>query len=287
MDILLDSGALSAFNLGEYIDLDDYVGFVKANNGLIYRCVNLDKIPGDFGIREWRHDRIDAAAAASYANHQKMKEEAGLNPLPVFHQDENFRWLEKYLDDGEDYICLSASQRSRRSEKLTWLRECSKLLCSQGRPLVRTHGLGETSTLICHQFPFTTVDSRRWSIAAAYGQIPIPIYCGGKPNYRLDPQIVFVTERTRGRPNHIDMRDDQARIDRFLEEEVGVDVRQCRDGAMGLVHRCKVWLIYLAGVEASSGVQIFHVTDLSRGQSEALDAAGIKRRLVSYFFLKK
>ena len=52
------------------------------------------------------------------------------------------------------------------------------------------------------------------------------------------------------------------------------------------VHRCKVWLSYLAGIEASSGVQIFHVTDLSRGQSEALDATGIKRRLVSYFFLK-
>ena len=65
-------------------------------------------------------------------------------------------------------------RESGRREKLTWLGDCSKLLCSQGRPLVRTHALGETSTLICHQFPFTTVDSRRWSIAAAYGQIPIP-----------------------------------------------------------------------------------------------------------------
>ena len=150
---------------------------------------------------------------------------------------------------------------------------------------MRTHGLGETSTLICHEFPFTTVDSRRWFLAAAYGQIPIPIYCGGKPDYTLDPRIVFITERSRGRPNHIDMRDDRERVDRFLAE-VGVDVEQCRDGRDGMVHRCKVWLSYLAGVEASSGVQIFHVTDLSRGQSEALDAAGIKRRLVSYFFLK-
>ena len=64
-----------------------------------------------------------------------------------------------------------------------------------------------------------------------------------------------------------------------------MDVSQCRDDEP--VHRFKVWLRYLAGVEASSGVQIFHVTDLSRGQSEALDAAGIKRRLVSYFLLKK
>ena len=121
MDILLDSGAFSAFNLGERIDLDDYVGFVKANKGLIYRCINLDVIPGNFGNREWRPEAIEAAAAASYANQQKMKE-AGLNPIPVFHQDENFRWLEKYLADDEDYICLSASQRAGRPEKLTWLR---------------------------------------------------------------------------------------------------------------------------------------------------------------------
>ena len=87
---------------------------MKANKSLIYRCINLDVIPGNFGIREWRPDEIEAAAAASYANQQKMKE-AGLNPIPVFHQDENFRWLEKYLADGEDYICLSASQRSGRS----------------------------------------------------------------------------------------------------------------------------------------------------------------------------
>ena len=188
MEILLDCGAWSAFNLGQCIDLNAYISFVKANKSLIHRCVSLDEIPGDFGNREWRRDEIGAAAAASYTNHQKMKG-AGLNPLPVFHQDEDFRWMDKYLEDGEDYIGLSASQRSGRSEKLTWLRECSKLLCSQGRSLVRTHGLGETSTLICHEFPFTTVDSTRWFIAPAYGQIPIPICC-------MEGQITRTTRKS-------------------------------------------------------------------------------------------
>ena len=93
-----------------------------------------------------------------------------------------------------------------------------------------------------------------------------------------------MTDETRGRRNHIDRRDDHPRIHGFLEEEVGVDVSQCREDEP--VHRFKVWLKYLAGVEASSGVQIFQVTDLSRGQSEILDAAGIERRLVSYFLLQ-
>jgi hypothetical protein len=236
MDILLDSGAFSAFNRGEPINLDDYIGFVKANKDLIHRYVNLDVIPGNFGSREWRPEEIEAKAADSYANHQKMKD-AGLNPMPVFHQDEKLRWLEKYAADGEDYICLSPSQSARRREKLSWLRICFKILSSQGRPLVRTHGLGETSALICHEFPFTTVDSRRWFLAAAYGQIPVPIYCGGKPDYAIDPLTVFMTERSIGRSNHIDARDDRERVDRFLAE-VGVDVMQCR---YGMAPRCKVW----------------------------------------------
>ena len=64
-----------------------------------------------------------------------------------------------------------------------------------------------------------------------------------------------------------------------------MDVGQCREDGHGASVQSLAEL--LAGVEASSGVQIFHVTELNWGQSEALDAAGIKRRLVSYYFLKK
>ena len=45
MDILLDSGAFSAWNRGERIDLSAYIDFVKANKGLNFRYINLDVIP--------------------------------------------------------------------------------------------------------------------------------------------------------------------------------------------------------------------------------------------------
>ena len=63
MDILLNSGAFSAWKLGERIDLDKYVGFAKVNQRHIYRPINLDVIPGSFGSREWRPMSIEAAAA--------------------------------------------------------------------------------------------------------------------------------------------------------------------------------------------------------------------------------
>ena len=94
MDILARLGGFSAFNRGKPIDLNAYIGYVKANTSLIYRCVDLDVIPGNFGNREWRPKKIEAAAAASDANQQKMKE-AGLKPMAVFHQDEAHRPAEK------------------------------------------------------------------------------------------------------------------------------------------------------------------------------------------------
>ena len=83
MDILLDSGAFSAWNLGECIDLDAYIGFVKANNGLIYRFINLDKIPGNFGNREWRHGR-DRGGGGGVLREPTNDERGRAQPDPGF-----------------------------------------------------------------------------------------------------------------------------------------------------------------------------------------------------------
>ena len=57
--------------------------------------VNLDSIPAKKTL-----EAREAAARQSYKNQQVMKE-AGLHPIPVFHQGENWLWLEKMLKDGE------------------------------------------------------------------------------------------------------------------------------------------------------------------------------------------
>ena len=59
---------------------------------------------------------IEAAAAESYENQQRTKE-TGLNSIPVFHQDENFRWLENILRPAKTNWPLT-SLRAGRREKL-------------------------------------------------------------------------------------------------------------------------------------------------------------------------
>ena len=57
---------------------------------------------------------------------------------------------------------------------------------------------------------------------------------------------------------------------------------------MSLLHRYKVWLKYLAWVEASSGVHIFPCDRLEFwGRAKLWTQPASKCRLVSYFLLKK
>ena len=79
MNILLDSGAFSAWRLGKPINIDEYCDFVAANECWISRCFNLDVI---------NPAAPEEAANASFANLLRMRKQ-GLNPIPVFHVGED------------------------------------------------------------------------------------------------------------------------------------------------------------------------------------------------------
>jgi hypothetical protein len=109
--VMLDSGAYSAWRQSGTIAIDDYIRFVRDVEPCVHTYVNLDVIPGALERpRTWNDTQ--ASADASYRNLQKMKD-AGLRPLPVFHQGEDFKWLEKMLADGEDYIGISSAKNQR------------------------------------------------------------------------------------------------------------------------------------------------------------------------------
>lgn len=174
VSLLLDSGAFSAWNRGEEIDVKAYIAFVKANAHVIDSYVSLDTIPGSMGRMDRSQESIEKSAAASYKNQQVMKD-AGLHPIPVFHQGERYEWLERYVDDGEPYIGISQYMRSTRSELMQWLDECfTRVTDRAGRPLVKTHGFGTTSHEAIWRYPWQSVDSTTWAIAPAYGMLITP-----------------------------------------------------------------------------------------------------------------
>lgn len=172
--VLLDSGAFSAWNKGETIDVKDYIAFIRVNQHLVDSYVCLDTIPGSKGRMDRSQESIEKSASASYKNQQIMRD-AGLAPIPVFHQGERFEWLERYLADGEPYIGISPYMRSTQATLIRWLDDCfARVTDSLGRPLVRTHGFGVTSHEVMWRYPWHSVDSTTWAIAPAYGMLILP-----------------------------------------------------------------------------------------------------------------
>ena len=173
VQLMLDSGAFSAWNQQQTINLDDYIAYLKRNHKWLYSYVTLDVLP--FGPERHRSaDMVETCAKLSYKNHQTIKEH-GLTPIPVFHQGESWRWLDRMLKDGERYIGLSTRKDLWGHQQCDWLDQCFSILCDQkGRPLVFTHGFGVTNPSLIFRYPWHTVDSTTWSLAPGYGQIIIP-----------------------------------------------------------------------------------------------------------------
>jgi hypothetical protein len=196
VNLFLDSGAYSAWSKGEDIKIEDYIEFVRDHEELIWHYVNLDVIPGKFGHRQTgagSQGEIERSADGSYKNQQIMRD-AGLSPIPVFHQGERMYWLERYLKDGEKYIGLSANKFVRPNEQQRWLDQCFNLLCDkEGRPFVKTHGFALTSFPMMTKYPWYTVDSTTWSLTPGYGQLIIPAYIDGKPDYLHPPMRVAIS----------------------------------------------------------------------------------------------
>lgn len=192
-NVLLDSGAFSAWNKGAQIDLKEYIKFVKANSHLVGDYVCLDTIPGSMGRMDRSQESIDKSAAASYKNQQIMKD-AGLRPIPVFHQGEKMEWLERYVAEGEPYIGISPYMRSTQSTLIAWLDECfTRITDKEGRPVVKTHGFGVTSHEVLWRYPWQSVDSTTWAIAPAYGMLILPAQgIDGDADMRLPARQFYV-----------------------------------------------------------------------------------------------
>jgi hypothetical protein len=154
--IIVDSGAYSAWQMRLEIDVAAYSDFLFANLDWMERYIALDVIKPD--------DPVDAATR-SFANFKYMKAR-GLDPMPVFHQGEDIKWLRKYLEEGCRYVCLAASSlRNRPAASYKWYELAwSHLVNKDGEPIVQAHMLGDARPRSVLSFPWASSDSTSWKI---------------------------------------------------------------------------------------------------------------------------
>lgn len=138
LEILLDSGAFSAWKRGANINLADYMEYIKEHD--IKQYFNLDVV-GEPEATE---------------RNQAAMEAAGFKPIPVFHYGEDWTLLDQ-LVSKYPLVALGGTVGLPYSVKEQWFRQVFSR-----HPEGQFHGLGFASKGLLEQFPFASTDSVWW-----------------------------------------------------------------------------------------------------------------------------
>jgi len=185
IQMFLDSGAYSAMTQKLSININEYIGFIKDNYDVISYYANLDVI---------------GSAEKTLENH-KIMQDAGLNPLPVFHLSEDPKFLLNYMETN-DYIAVGGAAGKlqgpalRRFLDRIWVKY---LLTDEGFAKVKIHGFGITAIPLLHRYPWFSVDSTSWCRSAGVGIIlvPYPNEDGSGWDYTRTPHSLDISERSK------------------------------------------------------------------------------------------
>jgi hypothetical protein len=211
VELFLDSGAFSAWSQKKEIDIDAYIDFIKEHKKLISVYANLDDITDP--ERTW--------------SNQLIMEQAGLDPIPVYHYGEDIKYLERLLKAKYPYISLGGMVPISTNVLVQWLDRIfgQYLTDDKGMPLVKVHGFGLTSLRLMLRYPWYSVDSTSWVVTGRMGAIYIPKKKGGKWVYDEDSWKVTVSNRSPSKDEkgkHIDtMRKAERKILLEYIEEKG------------------------------------------------------------------
>jgi hypothetical protein len=150
-NILLDSGAFTAFTKNKIISIDQYISFLNENKW-IKNYITLDVINNPDKTLE----NLDILKSNN------------LNPIPVFHMGSNLKDLYKIIDRGYKYIALGGMAINSASNKKNIINFCYKVFEETKNIDLYFHGLGIGSPEIISMFNWYSVDSttylclRKW-----------------------------------------------------------------------------------------------------------------------------
>jgi hypothetical protein len=172
--IMLDSGAFTAWKRGEYLSLDQlreyYARFVERDDGLFDQLwlINLDVITDDTMTADDKKD----AARRSDDNFRSLRSEFGNRVLPVFHQGEGEARLKEVIEQADDYLCVSPNNKLSEKRRWPWARLVNRALREFGSK-ARTHGLATSGNVMVRKGGLLSGDSAAWARHGQFGTVDI------------------------------------------------------------------------------------------------------------------
>lgn len=177
--LFIDSGAYTAYTKGITISVDDYIDYLNSITDKCTIFAQLDTIPGRFNQPK-TIEEVQKAPELSWNNYLYMRErlEEPEKLIPIFHQGENYKWLENMLEWTDSkgnhipYIGISPAVDVPGLED--FLDKSFSIISKSSNPNVKTHAFGMTRLKILETYPYTSADSTSWKLSAAMGTIYTP-----------------------------------------------------------------------------------------------------------------
>lgn len=148
-NILLDSGAYSAFTKGKTVNLLDYMRYITDNSPFLESYISLDVI-------------TDSQLSVAFYDVMRMK---GFDPLPVYHYGEDQRILDHYLAVGARRIALGGTVPIKNKSLIAYW--CKELHSRHSD--IDFHLLGSTSKVVLESASVRSCDASSWYVMAVNG----------------------------------------------------------------------------------------------------------------------
>jgi len=213
MDLFLDSGAYTAYVKGKEVPIEKYAEFVHEHGHHFNVVSNLDVI-GDTGPKSW--------------DNLKTLESLGVQPFPVFHYEDDYKYLTKMLDEGYPFIALGGLVGGSARLLREWMDYVwgHYLTHEDGTPRTKVHGFGLTVTELMLRYPWFSVDSSSWVQHAVFGTVALHINRGRIRPVVTSPLKVSVARNMNAWHYDRLSEDERKVVDRKLAE-CGVTAEAC------------------------------------------------------------
>ena len=177
-EIMLDSGAWSAFNSGREISVMGYMDYIRANQKFIDSYISFDVIN-------------DSETSLFFWQLMRRK---GFDPIPVYHYQAEEKFLKYYAKRAELIAIGGTVPEHNKRIVAEWVR-----VLVWTYPEIRFHLLGSSSKKIVDTVDLYSVDSSTWIMQAKNGR---PAHIPGdsrrakikRAAYNLEQEIKFFEE---------------------------------------------------------------------------------------------
>lgn len=170
-EILLDSGAWSAYNGGESVSIMAYMDYIRANEKFIDLYVSMDVIN-------------DSETSLFFWLLMRRK---GFSPIPVYHYQADEKYLKYYAKRAELIAIGGTVPEHNKRIVAEWVR-----VLVWTYPEIRFHLLGSSSRKIVDTVDLHSVDSSTWIMQAKNGR---PYHIPGKTPQAKVKRAVYNLEK--------------------------------------------------------------------------------------------